>query len=112
MPLLLIHRAVKLKDLFNFLEEQLKLEQIPVSVSEVKNNLLARIQAKGEPVAFDSVADTPKAVAKFIFDLSTVVGLDRLSFGFAARNWSRLRWSFRLCSPFLATVKVDRGAVP
>jgi hypothetical protein len=46
MPLLLIHRAVKLKDLFNFLEEQLKLEQIPVSVSEVKNNLLARIQAK------------------------------------------------------------------
>jgi hypothetical protein len=31
------------------------------------------IQAKGEPVAFDSVADTPKAVAKFIFDLSTVV---------------------------------------
>ena len=46
LPLLLIHRAVKLKDLFNFLEEQLKLEQIPVSVSEVKNNLLARIQAK------------------------------------------------------------------
>ena len=73
LPLLLIHRAVKLKDLFNSLKELLELEQIQGGVSEVKNNLLARIQAKGQPVAFDSVADTPKAVAKFIFDLSTVV---------------------------------------
>jgi hypothetical protein len=72
LPLLLIHRAVRLKDLFNSLEEQLELEQIQVSVTEAKNNLLARIQAKGRPVAFDSVADTPKEVAKFIFDLSTV----------------------------------------
>ena len=73
LPLLLIHAAVKLKDLFNSLEEQLELNQIQVRVSEVQNNLLARIQAKGEPVAFDSVADTPKAVSKFILRLSTVV---------------------------------------
>jgi hypothetical protein len=73
LPLLLIHRALKLRDLFNSLEEQLELEQIQFSGSEAKSNLLARIQVKGEPVAFDSVADTPKAVAKFIFDVSRVV---------------------------------------
>jgi hypothetical protein len=72
-PLLLMHRMLKLKDLLSSLEEQLQIGQIQFGGSEAKNDLLSRLKARGEPVAFDSVAGTSKAVARFILSVRSVV---------------------------------------
>ena len=73
LPLLLIQRPKRLKDLYSSLGSQIQLEQTQLIVSELRNNLLSTIEATGEPVVFDSVADAPKAVAKFIVDVSRTV---------------------------------------
>jgi hypothetical protein len=70
---MLIQRPRKWKDLYSSLDSQLQLEQTPLTVSERQDNLLSKIEARGEPVAFDSVSDAPKAVAQFIVNLSRTV---------------------------------------
>ena len=61
-PLMLFQRPRKWKDLYSSLDSQLHLEQTPLTVSERQDNLLSKIEARGEPVVFDSVSDAPKAV--------------------------------------------------
>jgi hypothetical protein len=71
LPLLIIPQT-KEKALFKSLEDQLKDEQSPCTGPEVKR-YLKRIESRGEPVAFDSVADTSKAVSQFMFEVSKLV---------------------------------------
>lgn len=65
-PMLLCEESSSLRRICDSLERQLGWSHYKLNVIERKNRLLAYLERRGEPVAFDQVAQTPPRVARFI----------------------------------------------
>jgi hypothetical protein len=65
-PMLLCEETSSLRRICDSLERQLGWKHYKLNVVERKNRLLAYLERRGEPVAFDQVASTPPRVARFI----------------------------------------------
>jgi energy-coupling factor transporter ATP-binding protein EcfA2 len=65
-PMLLCEETSSLGRICDSLERQLGWTHYKLNVVERKNRLLAYLERRGEPVAFDQVASTPPRVARFI----------------------------------------------
>jgi hypothetical protein len=65
-PMLLCEETSSLQRICDSLERQLGWTHYKLNVVERKNRLLAYLERRGEPVAFDQVAFTPPRVARFI----------------------------------------------
>lgn len=68
-PLLLCEETSKLSRICDGLERQLGWTHYRLNVIERKNRLLTYIERRGEPVAFDHVAQTPPRIARFMAHL-------------------------------------------
>jgi len=65
-PMLLCEETSSLRRICDSLERQLGWTHYKLNIVERKNRLLAYLERRGEPVAFDQVALTPPRVARFI----------------------------------------------
>ena len=65
-PMILCEESSSLRRICDSLERQLGWTHYKLNVVERKNRLLACLERRGEPVAFDQVALTPPRVARFI----------------------------------------------
>ena len=65
-PMLLCEETSSLRRICDSLERQLGWTHYKLNVVERKNRILAYLERRGEPVAFDQVALTPPRVARFI----------------------------------------------
>ena len=65
-PMLLCEESSSLRRICDSLERQLGWTHCKLNVVQRKNRLLAYLERRGEPVAFDQVALTPPRVARFI----------------------------------------------
>jgi hypothetical protein len=65
-PMLLCEETSSLRRICDSLERQLGWTHYKLNVVERKNRLIAYLERRGEPVAFDHVALTPPRVARFI----------------------------------------------
>jgi len=65
-PMLLCEESSSLRRICDSLERQLGWTHYKLNVVERKNRLLAYVERRGEPVAFDQVAMIPPRVARFI----------------------------------------------
>ena len=65
-PMLVCEETSSLRRICDSLERQLGWNHYKLNVVERKNRLLAYLERRGEPVAFDQVALTPPRVARFI----------------------------------------------
>jgi hypothetical protein len=65
-PMLVCEETSSLRRICDSLERQLGWSHYKLNVVERKNRLLAYLERRGEPVAFDQVALTPPRVARFI----------------------------------------------
>ena len=65
-PMLLCEESSSLRRICDSLERQLGWTHYKLNVVERKNRLLAYLERRGEPVAFDQVALTPPRVGRFI----------------------------------------------
>jgi hypothetical protein len=66
LPLLICEEASSLRRICDSIERQLGWTHYKLNVIERKNRLLAHLERRGEPIAFDHVALTPPRVARFI----------------------------------------------
>src|SRR5271166_3248799 len=65
-PMLLCEETSSLRRICDSLERQLGWTHYKLNIVERKNRLLAYLERRGEPVAFDQVALTPPRVARYI----------------------------------------------
>jgi hypothetical protein len=65
-PLLVCEETSSLRRICDSIERQLGRTHYKINVIERKNRLLAHLERRGEPVAFDHVAHTPRRVARFM----------------------------------------------
>jgi hypothetical protein len=65
-PLLVCEDTSSMRRICDSIEQQLGWIHHKLNVIERKNRLLAHLEKRGEPVAFDQVGYTPPAVARFI----------------------------------------------
>jgi hypothetical protein len=65
-PLLVCEETSSLRRICDSIERQLGWTHHKLNVIERKNRLLAHLEKRGEPVAFDHVAHTPPRVARFM----------------------------------------------
>lgn len=73
LPLLICEDTSSLRRICDSLERQLGWTHYKLNVIERKNRLLAHLERRGEPVAFDHVALTPPRVARFVAHLAEQV---------------------------------------
>jgi ABC-type phosphate/phosphonate transport system ATPase subunit len=71
-PILLCEETSSFRRICDSLERQLGWTHSKLIVVERKNRLLAYLERRGEPVAFDQVALTPPRIARFIGRLGFV----------------------------------------
>lgn len=65
-PMLVCVKTSSLRRIYDSLERQLDWSHYKLNGVERKNRLLAYLERRGEPVAFDQVALTPPRVARFV----------------------------------------------
>jgi hypothetical protein len=65
-PLLICEDTSSLRRICDSIERQIGWTHYKLNVIERKNGLLAYLERRGEPVAFDHVAHTPPRVARFV----------------------------------------------